>query len=54
METVRVLGELGVAAPHLSTIKRALKRCQERDYRGQIAKACYGHALARGSLALCL
>ncbi|XEO19649.1 IS1634 family transposase [Buchananella felis] len=54
VETIRILEELGIAAPHRSTIKRALKRCQERNYRSKIAKACYKHALARGTLALCL
>ena len=53
-ETVRILESLGVPSPSLRTIFRTLARINERDYRGILAKACYEHALARGSVALCL
>lgn len=39
-DTVRVLEEIGVAAPSLRTVFRALTRCLERDYRGILARAC--------------
>jgi len=38
-DSIRVLGEVGVKAPALNTIYRCLKRCQERDYRSQLASA---------------
>jgi len=43
-DTIRVLGELGVPAPSLRTIFRALARCIERDYRDALAKACRTHS----------
>lgn len=39
-DTVRVLDEVVWPGPSLRTIFRALGRCQERDYRGQLALAC--------------
>ena len=54
VETIRILEEIGVAAPHISTVKRCLGRINERDYRQQIAAACHTRALSRGTLALCL
>jgi hypothetical protein len=44
LATIGVLEELGVAAPHRNTLTAALKRCQERDYRGALAKACLAHS----------
>jgi hypothetical protein len=32
-DTIRVLEDVGIAAPHLNTLYAALRRCQERDYR---------------------
>jgi len=43
-DTVRVLEEIGVAAPSLRTIFRCLDRCVERDYRDTISKACVAHS----------
>ena len=43
LDTVRVLGELGVAAPHPNTLYNCLRRCVQRDYRAQVATACWGH-----------
>ena len=43
-DTVRVLRSLGVTPPALSTLYRALKRCQKRDYRDRLAKACLAHS----------
>ena len=42
--TVGILEDLGVAAPHRNTLGAALKRCQARDYRGALAKACLAHS----------
>ena len=43
-DTVRVLNEVGVSLPALNTIYRSLQRCQKRDYRGALAKACLAHS----------
>src|SRR5436309_1503017 len=53
-DTVRVLGEIGVASPHRVTFMRCLKRVVERDYRAVIAQACQRHATRGGSLAVVL
>jgi hypothetical protein len=55
-DTIRVLDEIGVPAPALRTIFRALARCVERDYRGQLATACLAHSAstAAGRLSLVL
>lgn len=39
-----VLEHLGVAAPHVNTLYAGLRRCQERGYRGLLAKACLAHS----------
>src|SRR5699024_1663513 len=43
-EVPRVLGEHGLDAPSLRTIFRALQRCQDRDYRGQLSRAATGYS----------
>ncbi|WP_440221064.1 IS1634 family transposase [Dietzia sp. MNB45] len=48
LDTPRVLDDIGVDAPHLSSIKRALARCVERDYRTVLATACWEHVTAAG------
>jgi Transposase DDE domain len=53
-DTVRVLGEIGVASPHRVTFMRCLKRVVERDYRAMIAQACHRHATRGGGLAVVL
>lgn len=53
-DTVRVLGEIGVASPHRVTFMRCLKRVLERDYRAVIAQACHRHATRDGRLAVVL
>jgi len=45
-DTIRVLGEIGVAAPGLRTIFRSLDRCVDRDYRDVISKACVARCAA--------
>lgn len=54
LDTVRVLGELGVDSPTRVTFMRCLKRVLAKDYRATVAKACYRHATRRGGLALVL
>ena len=54
VDSRRVLEELGVTPVHYSTFKRALTRAGERDYRGQIAKACFEHSAVTSGLSLLL
>lgn len=53
-DSVRVLAEIGVKPASLRTMFRSLRRAQERDYRGQIATACFDHAVAAGDVSLVL
>ncbi len=53
-DTVRVLAEIGAPAPALRTLFRALARCQERDYRAQLATACLAQVTRHGVLGLVL
>lgn len=46
LDSRRVIDDLGVSAVHLSSIKRALKRCVESDYRRQLQDACFEHVLS--------
>ena len=43
VDSLRVITELGIEAVHLSSVKRALRRCAALDYRDQIAAACFEH-----------
>ncbi|MEV2226940.1 IS1634 family transposase [Nocardia vinacea] len=51
-DTARVIGELGMTPAHRNTYANALTRCATRDYRDQIATACFAHAASTGGLAL--
>ena len=53
-DSVRVLKEIGVASASLRTMFRSLQRAQERDYRAQIATACFNHAMTHGDVSLVL
>lgn len=53
-DSLRVLDEIGVPHASLRTMFRCLGRAVERDYRGQIATACFAHAAAHGDLTLVL
>lgn len=53
-DTIRVLDELGVAAPSLRTIWRTLARCVENDWRDRLSTAAYAHATRDGALSLVL
>lgn len=49
-DTIRVLDEVGAPCPSLRTLFRALQRCQQRDYRNLIARACVQHSARTGGL----
>lgn len=53
-DSLRVLDDLGVPHASLRTMFRSLARCQDRDYRGQVAAACFTHASAHGDVSLVL
>lgn len=50
-DTIRVLDEVGAPCPSLRTLFRALQRCQQRDYRDLIARACVAHSARTPGLA---
>ena len=54
LDSIRVLHELGVAAPSYSTIQRRLVDCVTHDWRGAIETACLNHALKGSDLRFCL
>ena len=53
-EMIRVLDELGIEHVSRRTLFASLARARERDYRTQIASACFDHSHARGGLSLVL
>jgi hypothetical protein len=53
-DSVRVLDELGIAHASLRTMFRSLQRAAVRDYRAQIATACFTRAATSGDVSLCL
>ncbi|MDP3951334.1 IS1634 family transposase [Microbacterium sp.] len=53
-DSVRVLSEIGVASASLRTMFRTLQRATQRDYRAQIATACFSHAMTHGDVSLVL
>ena len=53
-DSLRVLEEVGAEHASLRTMFRSLARAQERDYRGQVAAACFTHAASSGDVSLCL
>ncbi|XBH23011.1 IS1634 family transposase [Jonesiaceae bacterium BS-20] len=53
-DSVRVVEELGLQAAHLSTFKRALIRCAQRDYRAVVASKCFDYSLKTSGLSLLL
>lgn len=54
LDTGRVLTELGHRPVSEKTMRRTLARCVGREYRDQIAAACFSHAVGRGDVSLCL
>lgn len=50
-DSVRVLSEVGAPCPSLRTLFRALRRCQEGDYRDLISRACVAHSARTTMLA---
>ncbi len=53
-DSARVLGEVGLAPVHRSSMKRALTRCVGRGYRDVVAAKCFAHAATAGDVTLCL
>lgn len=53
-DSLRVLDQIGVKHASLRTMFRSLARCNQREYRDQIAKACFEHAASSGDVTLCL
>ncbi|MDY5139617.1 IS1634 family transposase, partial [Actinotignum timonense] len=53
-DTIRILDELGVEHASLRTIFTTLRRCADKDYRSQLAQACFQHATKSGDLSLVL
>lgn len=49
-DSLRVLAEIGAPCPSVRTLYRSLKRCQDNDYRGALAKACAARSSAAGGL----
>jgi hypothetical protein len=50
----RVLAELGRRSVSLSTRKRTLRRCAQRQYRDRLAELCFTHAATHGDISLVL
>ncbi|MBB1019693.1 IS1634 family transposase, partial [Dietzia sp. DQ11-71] len=48
LDTIRVLEDIGIDAPHRNTINASLARCVERDYRTVLATACWKHVTGAG------
>ena len=53
-DSPRVLSELGINPRHRNSLLAALRRAHERDYRAQVAAACFAHAARHGDLTLVL
>ncbi|NWN88405.1 MAG: IS1634 family transposase [Micrococcaceae bacterium] len=53
-DSLRVLTELGVNTVHRNTFFNALKRAQDRDYRGKIGQACFDYSLHTTGMSLLL
>ncbi|MDT0201848.1 hypothetical protein [Nocardioides sp. AE5] len=53
-DATRVLGELGLTPAHRNTFSATLRRAGARDYRDQIAAACFAHAATNGDVSLVL
>src|SRR5699024_4737580 len=54
VDSLRVLNELGVPTVHRNTFMSALKRAEQRDYRGRIAQACFDYSVATSGISLLL
>jgi Transposase DDE domain len=50
----RVLAEMGRRSVSLSTRKRTLRRCADRQYRDRLAGLCFTHAATHGDISLVL
>lgn len=54
LDSLRVLAELGVDAPHRNTLGNCLRRVNTRGYRAMVADRCFEHVVWHGDLTLCL
>lgn len=56
LDSLRVIGELGLPVPHRNTFNKALRRCADKAYRQHISKACFDHVWtgAGGDISLLL
>jgi hypothetical protein len=54
LDSVRVLGELGLKAPSDDAIYRSLQRCQKRNYREKFSKACFSSNAQTNGMSLLL
>ena len=43
LDSIRVIEDLGLRAPHRNTFTKALRRCADKEYRDRIAHACFQH-----------
>jgi len=43
LDSLRVIAELGLTPVHRNTFTNALRRCADKDYRDQVAQACFQH-----------
>ena len=50
----RVLGELGAAPRHRNSFVQALRRCQDKQYRADLATKCFEHVMTSGDVSLIL
>ena len=46
LDSLRVIGELGLPVPHRNTFNKALRRCVDKAYRDQLSAACFDHVWA--------
>ena len=51
-DSIRVLDEIGVPAPHLATIYRRLRAVCEKNYRETITAKCFAQAVSHGDVSL--
>jgi hypothetical protein len=54
VDSLRILGELGIEHASLRTVFRTLKRAGAGKDRNQVAAACFAHAATAGDMSLCL
>jgi hypothetical protein len=48
LDALRVLDDLGINPPGKTSLYRALRRCQDQDYRSMLEQACFVQAATKG------